>query len=872
MPRNPSIYAPPFENQTLPQLFEQQAAKMPHATAVAFGAQKLQYKELNYRANQVARYLGDRGAGPGSLVGIGVERSLEMIGAILGILKTGAAYVPLDPSYPKDRLAWMLSDCGAPILLTVSSVTDRFSAYGGLVLCLDREWPAIRREKTNNLECRAQCGDRAYVMYTSGSAGWPKGVQIAHRGVVNAAHAMRAKIGMDTSDVLVSVSSLSFDIHVLDVWMPLACGACVVVAPAAACRDGGELANEIARAGGTVMQATPSTWQLLLDSGWAGSRRLTAVCGGEALASELAGRLGEKVKALWNAYGPTETTVWSAAYRVGGREDIVPIGRPLANTQFHVLDDHRRPAPAGVAGELYIGGDGLALGYLNLPELTAERFIIHPFDRVGGRRLYRTGDRVRQRPDGNFEFLGRLDHQVKLRGFRIELDEISAVLRRHPGVKEAVTTLNEQSGGYKHLAAYVVTTPDDSAKPEELRNFLRATLPDYMVPTRLTFLDALPRLPNGKVDYRGLSEPELGEIAPNGDSPAPNDALEQGLAGIFEELLGRGPVNTRQSFFDLGGDSVLVARLLRRIEGTVGTRLTMATVFQASTIEQLAHVLRDHPGVIPSTGVIPIQTGGSGPPFLCLGAGPSFVPLVRLVSGSLRFLGLDLGLIDPTQIPQPYRLEDIAAQVAQRIGELEPQGPYYLGGWCRYGPLAYETARQLTAQGDEMALLTLIDSANPRYYRDLPAAAKVAIRAQRLEYHLANLTRSRAAEIPRYLRDRFRVLRYRMNGLRARVRHYAGRDGGASIEELERILHSASAHYDPPPYAGRVAIFQSIERPRGCYWDLQAGWRDLVEGQMEVYDVPGGHESMFQEPNLEIFASQMRQCLRLERYIEAEAG
>ena len=871
MPRNLSSYAP-FHDQTLPQLFEQQASRTPHATAVVFGAQTLSYKELNHRANQVARYLGDRGTGPGSLVGIGIERSLEMIVAILGILKTGAAYVPLDPSYPKDRLAWMLADCRAPALLTASAVTDRFSGYGGTVLCLDRAWPEIRREQTADPACRAQCGGRAYVMYTSGSAGWPKGVEIPHRGVVNAAHAMRAKIGMDASDVVVSVSSPSFDIHVLDVWMPLACGACVVVAPAAECRDGAELAREIARVGGTVMQATPSNWQLLLDSGWAASRRLTAVCGGEAFASELAGRLGEKVKALWNAYGPTETTVWSAAYRVGGREDIVPIGRPLANTQFHVLDDYCRPAPPGVAGQLYIGGEGLALGYLNLPELTAEKFIVHPFDRAGGRRLYRTGDRVRQRPDGNFEFLGRLDHQVKLRGFRIELDEISAVLKRHPGVKEAVTTLNERSGGYKHLAAYVVTTPDDSAEPAELRNFLRATLPDYMVPTRLTFLDALPRLPNGKVDYRGLSQPELAELAPVGDSPVPADSLERGLAGIFEELLGRGPVNTRQSFFDLGGDSVLVARLLRRIEDTVGTRLPMATVFQASTIEQLARVLRDHPGVTPSAGVIPIQTGGSGPSFVCLGAGPSFIPLVRLVSGSLRFLGLDLGLIDPTQIPRPYRLEDIAAQVAQRIGELEPQGPYYLGGWCRYGPLAYETARQLMAQGDEIALLTLIDSANPRYYRELSLTAKVAMRVQRLGYHLSNLTRSNARQIPRYLGDRFKVLRYRMNGLRAQVSHYVGQNDDASIEELERILHSASTHYDPPPYAGRVAIFQSIERPRGLYWDLQAGWRDFVEGPMEVYEVPGNHESMFQEPHVGIFASQMRQCLALERYMEAEAG
>jgi len=869
VPCNPSSYAFSLE-QTLPQLFEQQASKTPYAVAAVFGVQKLQYRELNRRANQLARYLRDRGASPGSLVGIAVERSLDMIVGILAILKTGAAYVPLDPSYPRDRLAWMLADCGAPVLLTASSVADCFTGYGGLTLCLDHEGPAIRHEKTDNLAYNPRCSDRAYVMYTSGSTGWPKGIEIAHRSVVNAAHAMRAKIGMDARDVLVSVSSPAFDIHVLDVWMPLVCGACVAVAPAAACRDGGELASEIARAGGTVMQATPSTWQLLLDARWHGSRRLTAVCGGEALTGDLAARLGEKIKDLWNAYGPTETTVWSSAYRARGREDIVPIGRPLANTQFHVLDEHRCPAPAGVAGELHIGGEGLALGYLNQPELTAERFIAHPFDRAGSRRLYRTGDRVRQRPDGNFEFLGRLDHQVKLRGFRIELDEISAVLKRHPGVKDAVTILNEQNGGYKHLGAYVITTPEHPARPEDLRKLLRTTLPDHMVPTHLTFLEALPRLPNGKVDNRRLSEPEQLDAVDRAVT-GPRDALESNLAAIFEEVLGKGPIDTGLSFFDLGGDSVLVAKLLRRIEDTVGTRLPMAIVFQASTIEQLARVLRENSVVTPAPGVIPIQTG-CGAPFLCLGAGPSFLPLVRLLGGDLRFLGLDLGLIDSTQLAHPYRLEDFAVQVAQRIVEMEPKGPYYIGGWCRYGPLAYETAQQLMTQGGEVALLTLIDSANPSYYAKLSAAAKVEMLVQRLGYHLSNLKKSKAVEIPRYFGRRIRVLRYRVKALRAGVNHSLDRvAGNAGIEELEHILHLASARYDPPLYTGRVAMFQSAERPRGCHWDLQGGWRGFIQGRFDAYDIPGGHESMLQEPHVQVFASHLRQCLALECYLEADA-
>ncbi len=854
-----------LQHLTVARLFEQQASRTPHATAVVYGARKLSYGDLNRRSNQVARYLRGQGLGAGMLAGIGIDRSLETIVGILGILKAGAAYVPLDPSYPKDRLAWMLADCQAPLLLTVSSARERFAGFSGATVCLDREWPSIVREPAANPEWTSHATDRIYVMYTSGSGGWPKGVQIAHRSVVNAASAMRAKVGLEASDVVLSVSSPSFDIHVLDVWMPLTCGASVVVAPAPACRDGGELAREIARAGVTVMQATPSTWQLLLYSGWTGSHRLTAVSGGETLTSELAALLGKKVKALWNAYGPTETTVWSSAYKAGGAEDIVPIGRPLANTQFHVLDECRRPVPAGVAGELYIGGEGLALGYLNLAELTSQKFIANPFDRSGVRRLYRTGDRARQRLDGNFEFLGRLDRQVKLRGHRIELDEISAVIGRHPGVREAVTTLNRNDGGYKHLAAYVVSTAENSAKPEHLRAFLRAALPDHMVPARLTFLDALPRLPNGKVDYRALSEPELSEVYSDCAVAVPKDALERSLAGIFEEVLGRGPVNTRQSFFNLGGDSMLVAKLLRRIENTTGTRLPMGIVFQAETIEQLARVLRERDGSVPRPGVIPIHAEGCGPSFLCLGAGPSFLPLARLVGGGLRFTGLDLGVIDATQLRRPYRLEDLAEQVAQRITELQPQGPFHLGGWCRYGPLAYETARQLMAQGDEIALLTLIDSENPRYYRELPVTDKLERKWQRLVYHANHVWNSKASEIPAYVGDRFKVLRYRLS-------HHVGRRTEAHTEELERILHAASARYDSPAYPGRTAVFQSMERPHGRHWNLALGWRPSLEGRLEVYNIPGDHETMLQEPHVQVFASHMRACLGLERYFEAEVG
>jgi len=852
------------ENRTLPQLFELQAAKTPQAVAVSFGRQVLTYGQLNRRANQLARYLRARGAQHGSLVGIGVERSLDMVVALLGIVKAACAYVPLDPAYPRDRLASMMEDSRATFLLTQSPLVERFADCRGAKVCLDSEWPAIDREADRGRVEPVNAGERAYVMYTSGSAGWPKGVEIAHCSVANVLESLRAKIGITRNDVLISVSSMSFDIHVLDVWMPLVCGARLVVAGANACRDGGELENQIRAAKGTVMQATPSTWQLLLDSGWGGSRCLTAVCGGEVLSGELARRLRDKVKTLWNAYGPTETTVWSSAHLVGPDDDIVPIGRPLANTQFYVLDEHQRRVPPGVSGELYIGGAGVALGYLNQPKLTAASFVPNPFGHTSGSRLFRTRDRVRQRAGGDYEFLGRLDHQVKLRGYRIELGEISTVLESHPDVKEGVTTLCERDPAQRHLVAHVVVAPDSSPGAGNLKSFLRTKLPDYMLPARFVFLDTLPRLPNGKVDYCALSEPAVSEITPGEDFLAPRDATEQGLAGIFEELLKKHPVDLRQSFLDLGGDSLLVARLHRRIEQTFGKRLPMARILQMPTIEHLASALRNELGAAALPGVIPIQTEGSRPPFLCLGAGASFLPLAHLVGGGTPFFGLDLGLLDPADLTIPYKLEDVAAQVAGTIREIQPEGPYYIGGWCRFGPLAYETARQMLAQSADVALLTLIDSANPAYYRALPAVVKVRLGVQRLEYHLTNLRRSKVSEVPQYVHKRLSVMRYKVGKLRVRasegLRVRRPTDG---IPGLESILHIATSNYFPPPYPGRVAILQAAERPRGPHWDLQSGWREVIQGHLEVCDIPGGHAGMFQEPHVQVMAGHLRECLSL---------
>ena len=432
------------------ELFEAQAARTPEAIAVEFGEKRLTYRELKGRANQLAHYLRRLGVGPRNLVGICLERSLEMIVGLLGILKAGCAYVPLDPLYPRERLAFMLDDAQCSILLTEQKfIEDGRWRIGDshppssilyprlAVICVDRDWDEIAAESDNNPVTQARSTDLAYVIYTSGSTGKPKGVQVSHKSVVNCLYGIGKDVALTSEDVFLAITTVSFDIAALELYLPLSTGANVVLASRDEVQDAKLLLVRLKECGATVMQGTPSGWKLLIEAGWNGSNGFKILCGGETLSRQLANQLLQGDTRLWNLYGPSETTIWSTITEVQPGEESVPIGRPIANTEIYILDAHFQPVPIGVHGELYIGGDGLAQGYLNLPELTAERFVVHPFSDQAGSRLYRTGDLVRYRPDGNIEFLRRIDDQVKVRGYRIEPREIEAALNQHPGVKEA---------------------------------------------------------------------------------------------------------------------------------------------------------------------------------------------------------------------------------------------------------------------------------------------------------------------------------------------------------------------------------------------------------------------------------------------------
>jgi amino acid adenylation domain-containing protein len=583
------------------ELVTASAARSPEATAVVFEREAQTFAELERRSNQIAWHLARRGVPRGARVSVALPRSGALVPALLGVLKAGCAYVPIDPAYPADRIAFMLEDAAVSAILTDAETATALptgALAAAAVVRIDADAQAIAAESAAEFPRAATPESVAYVIYTSGSTGRPKGVQVLHRALVNFLTSMRARPGITERDVLVAVTSLSFDIAGLELFLPLIAGARVVVSSREVASDGARLRALLEGKAGVEarpcshFQATPSTFRILLEAGWEGSPTLTLLCGGEALPRDLAHKLLERSGALFNVYGPTETTIWSTLYPIAGKASPVLIGRPIANTELYILDARREPAPIGVPGELFIGGDGLAIGYLNRPELTAERFVKHPFSPDPAARLYRTGDLCRYREGGDVEFLGRLDHQVKIRGFRIELGEIEAVLAEHPGVAQAVAVVRDEPKAGPRLVAYLVPALGVVPSAADLRAHLRARLPEIMVPTTLVTLAALPLTANGKIDRRALPPPDA--ASPDAASPeeaegrAPSGPLEEALAAMWRDLLGAPRVRANSNFFELGGHSLLAMQLVRMIEGSLSVEIPMRAVFEATTLEALA--------------------------------------------------------------------------------------------------------------------------------------------------------------------------------------------------------------------------------------------------------------------------------------------
>ncbi|MBE9103653.1 amino acid adenylation domain-containing protein, partial [Nostoc cf. edaphicum LEGE 07299] len=580
------------QQQCIHQLFEAQVEKTPDAVAVVFEEEQLTYQELNSRANQLGHHLRSLGVKPEVLVGICIERSLSMVIGLLAILKAGGAYIPLDPAYPQERLAFILEDTQAPVLLTQASLVEVMPQHKAQVVCLDVDSQTIAQKSKENLFCELTTDNLAYVIYTSGSTGKPKGVQIPHTALSNFLYSMRQTPGLTHEDTLLAVTTYSFDIAALELFLPIIIGGCLVIASREVASDGTQLSAKLTDSKATVMQATPATWQLLLAAGWDANKQLKILCGGEALPGQLANQLLHRCACLWNMYGPTETTIWSAASQVENGSTIVPISGAIANTQLYILDQYSQLVPVGVAGELHIGGEGLARGYFNRPDLTAEKFIPNPFSKKAA-RLYKTGDLARYLPNGQIEYIGRIDNQVKVRGFRIELGEIEAVINQYSAVGEAVVVIRKDSTNSQRIVAYIVPQKEQSITISEVRGFLESKLPSYMMPTNFVMLEALPLTPNGKIDRKAL--PALDTIRPEFEKTfvAPQTLVEKQLAIIWMQILGLEKIGINDNFFELGGHSLLATRLTSRINKTFEIELQLRLLFEFPTIAQLAKSIED---------------------------------------------------------------------------------------------------------------------------------------------------------------------------------------------------------------------------------------------------------------------------------------
>jgi len=845
-------------DQCIHELFEKQAEHSPQQIALRCQGLQLPYAELNRRANQLARKLKDLGVGVEVPVAIFLDRSLDMMVAVLGVLKAGGAYVPMDPAYPKQWSASLLEDSRAPVLLTREKMLATLPTYSGAVVCIDRDWAEVAHYGASNLEKRSNAESLAYIIYTSGSTGTPKGVMGLHRGAVNRFAWMWGKYPFGADEVCCQKTSLNFVDSVWEIFGPLLRGVPSVVLSDTVVKDALALARELDREHVSRIVLVPSLMRVLLDA-YASLPRSTGrprlwISSGEALPPDLCVRFHELVPqgVLLNLYGSSEVAADVTYYQSDAGNPVppsVPLGLPIANTQVHILDLRLQVLPVGVPGEIYVAGDGLARGYYGRPELTAERFVPSPFPEFAG-NLYKTGDIGVRGCDGQIKYLGRIDQQVKIRGFRVELAHIESCLAKHPGVQDAVVVARSGgSGGDIFLVAYLVPTREADVAEHDLRRFLRQNLPEHMIPSRFVVLESLPLMPNGKVDRRSLHQPQE-TVHVEKVNPAAGNEIEARLVEIWQQILNQQSIGVNDNFFDLGGHSLLLTRLILRINQVFGRKVSLGDVFHAPTIARLARLLGEDALSSPLPGIVPIQASGDRLPLFWIYGSPLFRCLAQQLGSNQPFLGVYIPPAILKTLSRPYKFEDLASAFIQVLRQSQPHGPYHLCGLCVNGALAYEISRQLEQQGEHVGLLALFDSQNPALYFNY-SEGRLRYLSQWARYHLAKISQATETSLWRYARERCEGIRRRMQFMKWRLLYDAKSSPRLETPEgFGPIVHPASLAYRPQPYGGRVVLFQCMDFPEGEYWDFEAGWRPLARGGVEAHRLPGNHLAMFKEPNL----------------------
>lgn len=889
------------------QLFEAQVKRTPNAIAVVFETQQLTYQELNCQANQLAHYLKSLGVGPGKFVGVYMDRTLEMIPALLGILKAGGAYVPLETNFPKARIQWVLSSLNVCWLVTQQLHLQTFDELQPQLptlkhlICLDaatvretakqeagQNLPAplqvwrhshLCQQPESNLPRQSSPDDTAYIIFTSGSTGTPKGVVVRHKPVINLIEWVNKTFSVNASDRVLFITSLSFDLSVYDIFGLLAAGGSIRVVTSQDVREPLALLHILCNEPITFWDSAPPALQQLVPffpdvklRGWQRPLRLVFMSGDwiPVMLPDLSKSTFPGVEII-SLGGATEATIWSNFYPIGEVDPTwtsIPYGRPIQNAQYYILDSHDNPCPVGVPGELYIGGECLASGYTD-PAKTAERFIPSPFDKPGA-CLYRTGDLARFLPDSNIQFLGRIDDQVKIRGFRIELGEIEAALSHHPAVRENAVLAREDQLGNKRLVAYLAPEQGKSLTTSDLRSFVKERLPEYMVPSVFVLLEALPLTPNGKVDRRALPTPDQARPEQEKSFVAPQDPLELQLTKIWQEVLGIQPIGVRDNFFDLGGHSLLAVRLIAQVEKAFSKNLRLTTLLQSPTIEQLANTLRSSGCNTPVGSLVPLKLGGDKPPLFCIYGILLYHDLARNLDPEQPVYGVYIQ--DEVDLLQAGRLEkqlstliSVAEQATRYLKEirtLQPKGPYFLAGESFGGLVAFEMAQQLHMQGEKVALLALLDTQSPL------SAKKKLLWHQWVSLHLKSLLVEGSTYALKKLDQRISSGKNRLSIVSRIYRKFDLRSGRsfrsylqevAQLDVRQQVRDQALRNYIPSPYPGKVILFRAMERDQfeADDTDPQFGWGELAAGGLEVHHVPGDHIGILKEPHVRIMATKL---------------
>ncbi|MBI5914993.1 MAG: amino acid adenylation domain-containing protein, partial [Bacteroidetes bacterium] len=891
-------------HRCLHELFEEQVEKTPDKIAVVFENQTLSYRELNERANALAGILIEKGMKPGAFVGLCLERSAEVLVSIYAILKAGGAYVPVDPRNPKERIQLILEDAGCTHLLTQRDVVKSLPDFAGEVVVVDAaisdfgfrisEIPAEIRNPKSEIR-------NAYVIYTSGSTGTPKGVPIRHENIVSTLFSINKHLKISEKDTVFSVSSMSFDMSIPDYFLTLMTGATLILEGEETKKDGFALRESLELHRPTVMQATPTTWKILMLAGWQGDKNLTAVAGGEGFPKELAAYMAACCKAVWNGYGPTETTIY-ATYQLISEEhlaacpgEFAAIGSPIANVEMLILDKNGEQVPVGVPGELFIGGNGVAGGYLNRPELTGEKFIgdlrltIYDLDlpvnrqsSIVNRQFYKTGDLVRYLPGGEIEFLGRLDGQVKIRGYRVELGEIEEVMKQFPGVANAAAVIFTDNVDSQRLVGYVVWEKEQpTTDHEQLKTFLRSKIPGYMVPSVFVEMVGLPMNTSLKVDRKALPKPDFSGLSTS-EFEAPKTPGERLLADVWKDLLGVEKVSVHDDFFELGGHSLAAVQMMTKIKAETGVKLPLTTLFQHSTVQRLAMQLNgfnnkkynsQYSGVPTEnqvfTSLIPIREGGSKPPLYLVHGGGLHVlfyqNLVKYLDTDQPIFALQAKGLDGKEKP----LDCIEEMATHYIGEMlreNPEGPFCLAGYSLGGLIAWEMAKQLKAMGKEVPMVSLFDAVAKYEWAGEGAGSKWKKKLKKTGFNLSLMFKDPAKALEykshvlkmlfQYQKGRL-LMAYRNNQTNEIEEGYLPFGGEVYEKSLE-----AYEKYELQPLDIQVDLFKAKEQMFYLYDPEHYGWDRFAERGVVVHEIEGNHLTLFDEPHGKQVAEVLKERLK----------